>query len=327
MQKQFPRLRRTAAACTFTLAMLALAGCQTMPAVSADAAGCPIQGPHETARVIDGFAAPESVLVAGRRVFVSNIGAKLDPLAKDGDGFISELDRAGNVVRLRAFPAAGGAPLHAPKGMALAARTLYVADIDRVVGFDLASGAQVFEATAPGKEPALLNDLAAENDGTLLVTDTLRGTVARLDIASGRFTVIASHIAGANGIAVDAARHRAWVVGIGAKFDGGDVHEIALQGAPAAGATHGSLRIAGPHGLFDGVAFLPGGMVAISDWRALDGSKPGDIALYAAEGTRIGTVHTSVPLLGPADFHYDATCRQLWVPGSLSNQVQVVNLP
>jgi len=129
-------------------ALLALAGCQTLPA--ADTTACHLPAEGETARMVDGFAAPESVLVAGSRVFVSNIGAKLDPSAKDGDGFISELDRAGRMVARKAFPRNGGEPLHAPKGLALAGVRLYVADVDRVVGFKISSGAQVFEARTAG---------------------------------------------------------------------------------------------------------------------------------------------------------------------------------
>ncbi|HJP69699.1 MAG TPA: hypothetical protein VJ846_12430, partial [Sphingomicrobium sp.] len=44
------------------------------------------QAPKAT--VVAGFASPESVLISGGRRFVSNIGRVLDPVAKDGDGFI-----------------------------------------------------------------------------------------------------------------------------------------------------------------------------------------------------------------------------------------------
>src|SRR5687768_8932286 len=92
-----------------------------------------------------GFASPESVVGAAGHYYVSNIGRELAPLAKDGDGFISELDERGDVVALRAFPRADE-KLNAPKGLALVSNTLYTADIDRVVGFDRGSRAKVFEA-------------------------------------------------------------------------------------------------------------------------------------------------------------------------------------
>jgi hypothetical protein len=124
-----------------------------------------------TPPAIEGLAHPESVTsVGGSRRLVSNIGAKLDPSAKDGDGFVSELDLAGDIVTLRAFTL-----LNAPKGMAVLADRLYVADIDRVVAFDIATRALLFEVRSPAANDTLLNDVAVESDDDLLVTDTIGG--------------------------------------------------------------------------------------------------------------------------------------------------------
>ncbi|NLH82013.1 MAG: hypothetical protein GX458_14375, partial [Phyllobacteriaceae bacterium] len=155
-------------------------------------------------RVVSGFANPESVLIDGDRRFVSNLGAKLDPLAHDGDGFVSELDADGRIVALHALPT-GGDRLDAPKGMAMFAGRLWVADVDRLVGFDLATRRQVFAAKVPPGGPTLLNDVAATADA-LLVSDTLRGVVWRVDPTTGAFTTVADGIPGANGIVRDAAR-------------------------------------------------------------------------------------------------------------------------
>ncbi|HNA30950.1 MAG TPA: hypothetical protein PK437_12920, partial [Thiobacillaceae bacterium] len=38
-------------------------------------------------RTIPGFSSPESVVAVGKDVFVSNLGVKLEPMEKDGDGF------------------------------------------------------------------------------------------------------------------------------------------------------------------------------------------------------------------------------------------------
>ena len=89
--------------------------------------------------MVDGFASPESVVSLSGRHFVSNMGAGIKPTEKDGDGFISEIDDAGHVVDLHAFPKKDGGTLNAPKGLAIVAGRIYVADIDRVVGFDIAT--------------------------------------------------------------------------------------------------------------------------------------------------------------------------------------------
>ena len=78
------------------------------------------------------------------------------------------------MVDLHAFPKGGDAKLNAPKGLAIVAGKLYVADIDRIIGFDLETHARAFEAVLPGDGPALLNDIAVENHQQLIVTDTLR---------------------------------------------------------------------------------------------------------------------------------------------------------
>jgi len=84
-------------------------------------------------QIINGFAMPESVTLDGKRFFVSNQGQ--DVFSKDGDGFISEISEDGKLIELKFLPQKG--VLHAPKGMTVADGILYVADLDRIVGFDI----------------------------------------------------------------------------------------------------------------------------------------------------------------------------------------------
>lgn len=279
-------------------------------------AGSPALAAAET-RVVSGFSHPESVLIDGNRRFVSNVGAKLDPLGHDGDGFISELDADGRIVALHAFPSDGG-KLDAPKGMAVLGGTLYVADIDRVVGFDLTTRRQVFEAKVPAGGPTLLNDVAATQDA-LVVSDTLRSVVWRVDVHSGAFATIADGIPGANGIVRDAAGKRLLVVGLGAKFDGGDLFEI-----PDGGAAR---RIAkGPHGILDGLALLPDGRMVISDWRSIDPPTAGAVTLHAADGTLTKTLDFGRAIRGPADFAVDVAKGEIWIPAMVDETVVIAPL-
>ena len=270
--------------------------------------------------VVDGFASPESVLGVGARRFVSNIGEKLDPFAKDGDGFISELDEDGTIIELRAFPRSGSL-LHAPKGMAAVRNTLYVADVDRVVGFDLSTHVQVFEAVV--ESPALLNDLDAESDVAILVTDTVKGTVSRLQLADGAFSPVARDIPGANGVAIDRASRIAWIVGLGTALSGGQ-EAGAVFAVPLDGGAVRQLKAA--RGLFDGVAMLPSGELLVSDWVAIDKPTPGRLATYRATGERGSTLALPSEVHGPADFYYDAARNELWIPQTLDNRVMVVRV-
>ncbi|HKP63926.1 MAG TPA: hypothetical protein VJV78_44635 [Polyangiales bacterium] len=267
-------------------------------------------------RSICGFSHPESVAAARGRYFVSNIGAELDPTAADADGFISELDRHGEILALRAF-----APLDAPKGLAVVERTLYVADLARVVGFDIDSHERVFEASVTGDTPVLLNDLAVVDTHTLWVSDTLGNALWRLDLPSAGLTPIAHDVLGANGIAIDHARGRAYVVGVGADFGGGGLYELALDG------NGGAREIDGPFGVLDGLALLHDGRLIASDWVELEQPAAGELITFTRAGKRQRTVRLAEELHGPADFYYDARAELLWVPAMADNCVRVVPVP
>jgi hypothetical protein len=267
--------------------------------------------------VITGFSNPESVLIADDRRFVSNIGKTLDPLGHDGDGFISELDSDGAIVALNAFPEAAGY-LDAPKGMALLEGRLYVADIDRVVGFDIASRERVFDAPLKTEGPVLLNDVAVQGDA-LVITDTLAGRVYRLDPADGHFEMIADGIPGANGVVTDTANHRLLVVGLGATFKGGDLYEV-----PEGGAARKLPK--SPHGILDGLALLPNGWLLTSDWRSIDPPVHGSVNLADRDGSAIVQIDTGIEITGPADFAVDAVGGKIWLPATVDGAVVIVPL-
>lgn len=120
---------------------------------------------------VEGFATPESVLYdAGADVYlVSNING--NPTAKDNNGFISLLSSEGKILNSH-WIAGGvdGVTLNAPKGTALVGNTLYVADIDTVRLFDQTTGK--FLRDIKIEDSSFLNDLAADAEGNVYVSDT-----------------------------------------------------------------------------------------------------------------------------------------------------------
>ncbi|HEX3080734.1 MAG TPA: hypothetical protein VHQ04_09740, partial [Puia sp.] len=109
-------------------------------------------------KTVTGFEAPESVIKSGDRLFVSNMGGtKPDPMALDSNGFISELSIDGRVIHQKFQKGI----LNAPKGLAVVKDVVYVADVNRVVGFNVRSGEQTFEVDIPAK---MLNDLCKVDD-------------------------------------------------------------------------------------------------------------------------------------------------------------------
>ncbi|MBY3219093.1 hypothetical protein HFO21_32825 [Rhizobium laguerreae] len=275
----------------------------------------PIARAGQSAISTDGFQSPESVLIVRDRRFVSNIGKKLDPTAKDGDGFISEVSSEGRIITYRAFPP-GTETLDAPKGMAELSGTIYVADIDRVIGFELATGKRVFTATAQGNQPSFLNDIETTPDGALLVTDTLRNAVYRLNIENGSFQILTTDIPGANGIAV--SNGQTYVAALGFNFGGGDVFRLDESG-------HAVRLEKSPHGLFDGLAVLPDGELLVSDWVAVDRPVAGSLIRVSGRGP--DDVDVGVELHGPADFAFDSKDGTVWIPATVDNRLVVIKLP
>lgn len=272
-------------------------------------------------KIIDGFSSPESVIAGpgSESFYVSNVGAKLDPSAKDSDGFISRLSSDGDVLDRRFLPTQG--VLHAPKGMAIVGTTLYVTDIDRVVGFDLGSGATVFELDFSEEKTIFLNDLAVIDDQTLVVSATDIGKVYEITLSgTPRFEVFLDDLPGVNGLYYDAGNRRLFAVsfGYGDGFNGGlSVISMAHGGGVLQDLT-------GPVGALDGVALLPDGRVVFSDWVAFD--KTGVIRTYDLDTKTLSELKLSDEVRGPADFYYDGSSNRLWLPSMLEGRIIIERL-
>jgi hypothetical protein len=126
-----------------------------------------------------GLKTPESALPdpTGTFAYVSNVNGQ--PTDKDGNGFISKV--ALKDGKLIAPQWATG--LNGPKGMALAKGHLYIADIDQLVEIDPSDAKIVARYDAPGAK--FLNDVAADGEGRIYVSDSSTSTIWRL--ADGKF--------------------------------------------------------------------------------------------------------------------------------------------
>ncbi len=155
-----------------TLASLLFVACQGLPVQAATRL--------EPLWTLEGLESPESVALSadGSFFYVANVAGEGD--ARDGRGFISRVSRDGKLLQKEW---AGG--LNAPKGAVLADGKLYVTDIDRLVGFDLATGKAVETHAVPGAK--FLNDTAVAPDGSLLFSDSAN---ARIYAKSGKGEVV-----------------------------------------------------------------------------------------------------------------------------------------
>jgi hypothetical protein len=146
----------------------------TLPAVLAS--GVPA-GAFE----VQGLASPDSFIVDRRTgdYFISNING--EPAARDGNGFITKLDGTGRVTALKFIDGSKGAPLHAPKGLAIVGDYLFVADIDHVKGYDKATGRLRFDIDLTPLGATFLTDLTRDAQGTLYVSDRESNFIAKIE--------------------------------------------------------------------------------------------------------------------------------------------------
>jgi sugar lactone lactonase YvrE len=152
--------------------------------------------------VSTGLASPESAYYHQRSnsIFVANINGGV--LEKDGNGYITRLAMGGKVIAEK-----WATGLNAPKGIRSVGMTIWVADIDEVVGFELtAAGARlVSRVRVDGSQ--FLNDVAAGPDGTLYVSDSTQSRIYMIrDGKPSVFAEVTDAGGQPNGLLVDGDR-------------------------------------------------------------------------------------------------------------------------
>ena len=124
---------------------------------------------------------PESVLYDVERdvIYVANINA-FNKESKDGDGFISKLSPAGEVMELE-----WATGLNDPKGMGVYENILYVNDLDEIVAINIETGDIEEKYVIEGA--SFLNDITVGEDGAVYATDSDTDKIHRL--AEGEVSV------------------------------------------------------------------------------------------------------------------------------------------
>lgn len=169
----------------------------------------------------------------GNEYFISSVNGAPD--AADNNGFITKLDANGKVIALK-FIQGGkdGVTLHAPKGMALVERTLYVADLDMLRGFEIDTGKGILaiplsEGTANGSSRVSLTDVAWDGKGLLYCSDQRGNRIYRIELGSRKASLLVADqaLAGPAGLAVHPKSGHL----IAVSWDKGKIFDISPEGA------------------------------------------------------------------------------------------------
>jgi hypothetical protein len=262
-------------------------------------------------QTISGFSSPESVVVSGRDVFVSNLGVKLEPTAKDGDGFISRLDRQGNIKALK-----WADKLNGPKGLIAVDGILYVADLDHVLGYRMRDGKKVFDLDMASTGSLFLNGFARYDNRRLLLSATDISKVFVIDLPKKSFSEMQFDTPpkGPNGM--KKAGSRLMVVEWGTDSQpNGNIKSYRLEGLNAKLEKAYDVT---PPGYFDGIVDLGANRWLISNWVKFEPA--GLLHVLDTRTGKVSVANEKSPIAGPADMFLDDQGK-LWVPGMMEGKV------
>jgi len=161
--------------------------------------------------------------------FISNENGQ--PTERDNNGFITKLDDQGRILKLKFIEGGvNGITLHAPKGLALIGRTLYVSDIDQVRRFHADTGRALGGLDLSAVPVNFLTGLAADGHSTLYIADAGADAILTVDThRSSKPVVLVKDpaLAGPHGLAVNPATGALVVV----SWNAGKILEVTTEGA------------------------------------------------------------------------------------------------
>lgn len=271
----------------------------------------------DLAPLTDNIRFGESVLVHGDTLLVANFGSeKLDPLNREGNGYILLFE---DTLSRTLVPADGS--LSAPKGMLIVNGHLFVADVGKVMVFDLGDPRSTPQTIAFPDGELFVNDMALDSaTRTLYITVTNTGNIYSLNVsdpaqASEVPLTFYTNVPGANGIVVKDGSM--WIASYPA--DGVTVPENVIYHIPDI-ASPRIVPLLDRPGQYDGLALSPdGATLYFTDWT---NPKVGSVDLTTGQ---IEILPVTDTLTGPARIQLGDSI--LYIPDLPTSRVVRYRLP
>lgn len=237
------------------------------------------------------LAVPESVLFTPGAIYVTLIDGS--PWDLDGKGEIGKIDKSGKILN-----AAWSTGLNAPKGMAMWKDKLYVADVTTVA---VINSSGKIESRIPVEGAQGLNDVCADDKGTIYVTDSKLGNVHQ--IKNGQATLFLSDMKGVNGVTAI----------------GTDVYILTAAGVQKAGPDKKVTLVAPMEIGGDGIEPVGNGDYLVSCWAGL-------IYYLGKDGSMEKLLDTRDQKKSSADIGFDPATRTVFVPTFFKKSVVAYKL-
>ncbi|MFR9649886.1 MAG: hypothetical protein SNJ33_06525 [Rikenellaceae bacterium] len=270
----------------------------------------------------DGFKFCEGTTSYGDKILVTNFGTdEFNPLNSDGKGYVLSVE-AGEVSTF--IPNDGY--LSAPKGLYVAGDNLFVADVNKVVIYNLAQNGSEPKVVAFPEEDIFVNDIAAYQDRVLIsVTNT--GNIYSLpsndfESISEQSLVKVGCVPGANGIVV--SDDKIYVASYNAAREPSEenvIYQATLEGdALEASPLFESML----YGQYDGIALsCDGESLLVSSWVSQTKDSPAIWSISLTSG-EVELLEMGFELAGPADI--TVVNGRLWIPELTSSILYSVEL-
>jgi hypothetical protein len=259
---------------------------------------------------VKGFNTPESVAAKCKDIYVSNMGSKIDPTAKDGDGYISKLSRKDGSMEQEKFITG----LNSPKGIKVIHGKLYVADVDRVVVYKIKTGAKLWEQNFSSLGVNYLNDVSIRGCGSVFVSATDKDAIYKVCKKKIKQLPVKGTIEGANGLF--RSGFKLYIANYG----------HAKQPNGSFGAINLVTRKYHPYqtgGMYDGIQKYRG-RILVSDWINSSGQRQGKLYAYDKCKKKLSEIAPGVYISGPSDIYLDRKMKVLWIPCMLDNKIVAV---